>query len=249
MRILLWDEIVGLLEILAVPSLIVTIIGVYAHSVYADRSKREEFRRAALYERKLAGYEEIISKSRNLAGLYAWIGRSQDIEKAVAPIVANLPPDTREEATRGFSLFFGIVRQLQFDNIVRRGGWEPQVQKLPGFKPLSEGGFLLDEVLPLFQSMEFSMRAGNELQDAVTKLKLLGCPRKILDGVATLQAFITQSYSGLGSTSAQPNIAEFESRVEVLTEDLATQMHLDLEATIGGTAARDRRPTSLESPP
>ena len=131
-----WDDLATFINDLAIPGLIVTILGVYLHYVYSDRAKREEFRRHALYERKLAAYRAIVSTARTVSELFAWVMRWNDPEKLAARAVKDLPETDKADTAKGLAEFITLLREMEYQRIQRRVGQKSEVTSLPSFKAL-----------------------------------------------------------------------------------------------------------------
>ncbi|MCI4351938.1 MAG: hypothetical protein L3K14_00920 [Thermoplasmata archaeon] len=231
-----WDELVVILNALAIPALVASIVGVYLHYFYSDKAKRQEFRRNALYERKLAAYRAILSTARSVAELFAWIMRWHDPEKTVGAQLTNVAPEKREEVTKGLVTMLTLFRDMQFQGILKRTGWKPGVMSLPGFKAFSSEVAREPEVRSFLEFIELALIAQHELEAAVTDLKLLGCPKNLTARVDSLMEQIMKKSPSAGSQGEVTSdmVDQFEEDVKEHLARLVAAMNADLEVTMGG---------------
>lgn len=223
-----WDQLIQDLGALAIPTLLVAIVGAYVTYLYTDRAKRLEFRRSALFERKLAAYQQTISTAKWFADLLVFISKFKTPEEQVKPLLEHVPEEQRAEASRKLEAFFSIFRRTVFRQIVASAGWKTDIESYPELKEFPPEGVGTDVLEEFVRFSELAMHASSEFERAVTRLKLLGCPQSLLDSVDSLGKDLMEKAQG-------GDEEDFEDRVRKHIDRLTTAMHADLEATMAGS--------------
>lgn len=231
-----WDDVLTIADALAIPALVVTIIGAYLHYSYSDKSKRAEFRRNALYERKLSTYESILTNARLLAARMEWILRMLDFHRTVGSVMTGVPEAERPAFERRLRAFMSIIRGAEETAGGHATASWADLSTLPG----SEGFQALfdkdkpEEMVALVKVLVLAIRAESEFRHAVDRLKLLGCPAELSERVDSLAEDLLASAPEGEPKDAKPaeRADAFAARVRVHVEALVLAMHSDLDSTM-----------------